>query len=198
MIRSTLAAWFVAAFLITGSLASAHWYALPRPDTHDPRLLRRLADRASQLQTQFVATHILYLECRCSQRIIDHLLARAAHPALREDVLLVGPTDERADKLKRRLYHVESITPLELRQHYGVEAAPLLIVSDRSGAIHYMGGYTLHKQDPSIQDTRIIDSTLARRTTAELPLLGCAMSKRLRDLMDPFGLQASAAQESFE
>lgn len=198
MVRSTLAFWFIVTLLVTGSLASAHWYALPRPDSHDPKLRQRLADRARGMPAPLVATHVLYVECRCSQRIIDHLARRGARHSVREDVLLVGQSVEFAERLHARRYNVETLTPLELKQHYGIEAAPLLIVSDRSGAIAYMGGYTLHKQGVSIQDARIIDAALAQRSVAELPLLGCATSRRLRQLMDPFGLQATATEESVE
>jgi hypothetical protein len=131
----------------------------------------------------------LYAECRCSQSILEHLIARGARRDVAESSLLVSPTPELTQRLSAAGYRVDVVAAGELQTRFAIESAPLLIVADAAHAIRYMGGYTLHKQAPDIRDVDIIDDVLAGRDAPELPLFGCAVSQRLKKLLDPFGLR---------
>lgn len=188
--RGALCLWAVVAFVVTGSLASAHEYTLPHPERSDPQLNAALAAQRTPADTgRFSVTHVMYAACSCSQSIIDHLEERGARKDVAEHVVLVGQDAELSARIARAGYRLDNIEPAALKQRYGLEAAPVLIIADARGQIAYMGGYTKQKQGLDIRDTVLIDELLAGKHTTELPLLGCAVSRALQRLIDPFGLK---------
>jgi hypothetical protein len=193
--RVWLVAWALITFAVTGSLASAHWYGLPRPQS--PAVLSRAlaARRRPDERGLWLATHVLYLECRCSRRILDHLLERRRLPEVGESVLMVGSDPALSVQLTHAGYRVESLTPHTLATRYQILAAPVLIVSDPADGIRYLGGYTQQKQGPDLRDQAIIASLRAGGREPELPLLGCAVSRSLQKILDPFGLKYSGSSE---
>lgn len=182
--------WAVAAFAVTGSLASAHEYTLPHPARSDPALRAVLsAQRTPAELGRFGVTHVMYAACSCSKSIIDHLEARGARRDVTEHVVLVGQDAALAARIVRAGYQLDNIEPLQLKRKYGLEAAPLLIISAPDGAIAYLGGYTTHKQGLDIRDSALIDAAIAGENSSELPLLGCAVSRALQRMLDPFALK---------
>ena len=70
----------------------SHWFTLLRAETDDPVLRTKFA--AHRLESEadgWFVVYILYSECRCSQRILDHLATRGVLPGLHESVVLVDP-----------------------------------------------------------------------------------------------------------
>lgn len=182
--------WALVAFVVTGSLASAHEYTLPHPERADRVLHRALAAQRTVAEGGRVGvTHVMYAACRCSQGIIDHLEARGARKDVAEHVVLVGRDEALAARIERAGFQLDNIEPPELKGKYGLEAAPILIIADAAGDVAYIGGYTQHKQGLDIRDSALIDQVLAGKSTLELPLLGCAVSRALQRLVDPFGLK---------
>ena len=194
--RWLLAAWALVAFAIVGSLAAAHWYALPRPVDDQPDLVRALAARRQpQDSGRWLATHVLYSECQCSRRIVEHLATRRARTDVSESVLLVGPESDYSARMRAAGYRVELLEPLELVRRYKIQAAPLLIVSDPRDVIRYMGGYTERKQGLAMRDGEIIDALYRGQQTSELPLFGCAVSRSLQKLLDPWNLKYASGRK---
>lgn len=187
--RWALGLWGLLAFVVTGSLASAHEYTLPHPERSDPRLQAALAAQRTVGDTRFAVTHVMYAACDCSQRIIAHLERRGARRDVAEHVVLVGRDPELTARIARAGFKLDNVEPEVLEASYGIVAAPLLIISDARGQIAYMGGYTQQKQGLDIRDSALIDELLAGKHTTELPLLGCAVSRALQRLLDPFGLK---------
>lgn len=188
--RPALALWAIIGFVIIGALAIAHDATLPRPPRAKPELVRALAARTTVAERgRYTVTHVLYAECTCSQRILDHLAQRGARRDVSESAILIDPGPELVQRLQAAHYRVETLTPLELQARYAIESAPLLIVADPAHQIRYLGGYTEHKQALDIRDDAIIDSVLAGRDEADLPLFGCAVSERLQKMLDPLGLK---------
>ncbi len=72
---------------------------------------------------------------------------------------------------------------------YGIESAPLMIVDDAHGVIRYAGGYTSRKQGLDYQDQAIVHQLLSGAEVDPLPLFGCAVSQRLKQMVDPFRLK---------
>jgi hypothetical protein len=187
--RGALWLWAVVAFAVTGSLASAHEYTLPHPERSDPQLNAALAAQRTPAEAgRFGVTHVMYAACSCSQNIIGHLEKRRARSDVSELVVLVGRDAELSERITRAGYRLDNIEPAELEHKYGLKAAPLLIIADARGQVAYMGGYTKQKQGLDIRDSVLIDELLAGKHTIELPLLGCAVSRALQRLLDPFGL----------
>jgi len=196
-LRTALGLWAIIAFASTGSLAVTHLYTLPRPDRAAPALVRALAARVPASERgRVTVTHVLYAECRCSQRILQHLVSRGARHDVSESSLLVSPAPALAQQLTAAGFRTTALTPAELKSQFAIEAAPLLIVADATRHIRYLGGYTAQKQGLEIRDVAIIDRVLAGERASELPLFGCAVSRALQRIADPFGLQYSSRDES--
>ncbi|MEO8878690.1 MAG: hypothetical protein ABI461_24080 [Polyangiaceae bacterium] len=172
----TLATWFAAMVALGAGLLAKHVVALPRPQS---ALLApaMTALRSPQEQGQWLAVHVLYSDCRCSQRVAEHLADSARPPGWSEVILWVG--DDAPDPKLAKKFDLRRVTAGELSA-YGVEAAPSLIVLDPEGKLRYAGGYTDRKQGPVIEDRRILDAARTSSYVEPLPLFGCAVSSRLK------------------
>ena len=163
--KAALALWFAAMVFLGAGLLARHLLAMPAP-----RPAVALARPG-----KWVAVHALYGECRCSQRIADHLETSERPAGWTEIVLWVGTDPPK--KLSER-FEVRTVTPTELAA-LGIEAAPSMAVIDPSGTTRYAGGYTERKQGPVIDDVRIMREAQHQDVKA-LPVFGCAVSNRLQ------------------
>jgi hypothetical protein len=175
--RALLAVWFAGMVLVSAGLLARHVVALPTPHVNAASfdLLRTDAQR-----NRWLAVHVLYGDCRCSQRVADHLATTERPSDWVEMVLWVGDAPPAA--LASR-FDVRSITSADLAG-LGIEAAPSMVIIAPDGVVHYAGGYTDRKQGPVIEDRRIMaDARDVAMPVASLPVFGCAVSARLqRDL----------------
>lgn len=187
LVRAGLFAWALLAFAITASLATAH-YALPQPPRRNPQLARAVAELRDPTGPDWLSVHALYSQCRCSQRIAAHLLARAAISGVQEHVLWVGPRVESKVELERAGYAVHNVSALALKRDFGAVAVPLLLVADARDRLRYVGGYA-SSQTAVIRDRTVLQSLMQRRASSELPVFGCAVSRSLQKLLDPFALK---------
>lgn len=189
--------WAPLALLIGASLMVGHWYTLPRPRTEDSSVARALASlRRADERNAWLATHVLYSECRCSVRILTHLFARRPMSGVAEKILLVGENGEYVARGRAAGFEVTVVDPNELAERFHIQAVPLLVVQDPANAVRYLGGYTDRKQGPDIRDTSIIRDLVTGGSSRELPLFGCAVSQKLQALLDPLGLEYSRSEGS--
>lgn len=166
------------------TLMAGHWVSLPHPETG--AVLRTPSE---QNDSQLNAFHFLYGDCACSKRILKSLLQREPLDGIHERIVLIGEDSVFEEKARLQGYAVTVVTPSELKQLYEIESAPLLIATDDAGTIRYSGGYTSRKQGLAHQDVGILQSLLAGQSCPELPVYGCAVSQRLKDLIDPLNLK---------
>jgi hypothetical protein len=173
----TLAAWFAAMLTVGAGLLARHVVALPAP-ANDSKLAASLqALRQPDEARVWLAVHVLYSECRCSQRIADHLLTTERPPDWSEIILWVG--NLAPDPRLEQRFDVRRVGAADLAR-YGIEAAPLLVALDPEGRVQYAGGYSERKQGPVIDDLRILESARRPMRLATLPVFGCAVSERLQ------------------
>lgn len=174
--RPALGLWFGAMVLLGAGLLAKHVVALPAPK-EDQRLSRSLAPLRRAHDGRRLAVHVLYAECRCSQRMVAHLLSTVRPRGWEEVVLWVG---ERAPEpaLTER-FDVRRVAPEELAR-LGIESAPLLIALDANDQVAYVGGYTERKQGPAIRDLQILAEAERAEAPPPLPVFGCAVSERLK------------------
>jgi hypothetical protein len=174
--KVVLTGWFVCLLVLGAGMLARHLVALPAAevDRVGPALA---ALRVDPERGQWLAVHVLYAECQCSQRIVDHLVHSVRPTGWSEIVLWTGKGA--ADpELERRGFRVLPVSREVLAQD-GLEAAPLLVALDPSDHVRYVGGYTERKQGPGIEDLRILQAS-RDSTVAGLPVFGCAVSDRLR------------------
>lgn len=193
--RALLTAWAAVALIGSAYLLGSHLVALPTPSAVSPRLSAAVVDyaHAGPAARDTVMLHVLYSECRCSQNVATHLLARGAKAGDRELVLLVVDAAQSSDRaLTSRLvaagFETRTIDAETLREAYEIEAAPLLIVADPAGRVGYVGGYGERKQSPVLRDVEIGERIARGEAVAALPLFGCAVSESLRSSLDPLGV----------
>lgn len=184
--RVILGGWLLVTSVGGATLLGRHLIPLPATAAAGPNMTALLALRGpGEEASQLTAYHVLYAECRCSQRIAEHLVMRARPKGVVEHVLVVGREDALVSKLEASGYRVHQVAPADLLPTYGVEAAPLFVVVSRTGALLYAGGYTARKQGFDVQDVTILRAALASRTTEPLPVYGCAVSERLAKSLNP-------------
>jgi hypothetical protein len=186
--RVGLAAWLLGMLAIGSSLLARHALALPRPIA-DAALARSMATlREPGNVGRWMAVHVLYTECRCSRVLVEHLLSTRRPNNVVEKVLLVGRDADLEARLTAGGFHVVQVRPAELAERYHVAAVPLLIVTAPDESVRYVGGYTTRKQGPDPRDLEIIAGAREERPLASLPVLGCAVSDKLRAMLNPLGL----------
>jgi hypothetical protein len=185
-------------FVAATSLGAAHLYALPAPNRTDQTLLHAANElRSDKERNAWVAVHVLYAQCRCSQGILKHLASEPRPRGVAEKILLVGQNAAIASELRAlaaRSFRIVTVGPDELRDRYHVQAAPLMLVLGPDGALRYSGGYTQHKQGPVIRDRVILAELMSKNETSELPVFGCGVSRELQRLLDPLALKRSGQE----
>jgi hypothetical protein len=192
LVHTCLGSWAVLMVIIGASLMVNHWVPLPRPELEQSVGKTSLAGlQTVDAENRWVAIHFLYADCPCSRRVLDHLLEQPPRMDVSELVVLIGDAEELALKAEAQGYAVDAVAPEELLAKYGVEAAPLLMVFDTTGQQRYVGGYTSRKQLLNIQDRVILEKLQSGQEVEPLPLFGCAVSARLKSLVDPFGLKSN-------
>jgi len=190
LVKIALAGWFAVMVTLSAIMLGRHVVPLPRPSADDAALAAALvALRPPESATRFFAVHVLFAECRCSQRIAEHLLASTRPPEVSEAVLLVGENASLEASLRSKGFGVRRVDVDELDRRYHVKAVPILVVLAPDGAVRYAGGYTTSKQGPDPRDLDIIARARDEKTLLKaLPVFGCAVAEKLRSRLDPTGL----------
>jgi len=190
LVKVGFALWATLLMVVVGTLMVGHWYTLPKPDKGDAVLASALSElRGPEQATAWMGVHVLYTECRCSQRVFDHLFSSKRIDALSEKILLVGADASIESRAIRSGFDVTVLTPAQLREQFALQSAPLLLVVNPAGEIVYSGGYTTRKQGPDIRDIAIITSLMQDNAAQELPLYGCGTSAELQSMLDPLGIK---------
>lgn len=191
--------WAILLTLVCSSLMVGHWVSLPTPAVGST--LERAAfqgqsriDARSTLvrlpaEDRWLVSHFLYADCPCSRKVLDYIVHRQPLAGVHERIVLIGHPPLEELQAAQAKFSVELISPEALLAQYGVESAPLLVVADRNGTIKYAGGYTRRKQGLDYQDQSIVRQLMAGGQVDPLPLYGCAVSQRLKRIVDPMGLK---------
>jgi hypothetical protein len=188
LVRVALAVWFIVMLSVGASLLARHVVALPRP-TIDPALATAMASLRTQDDAgRWMVVHVRYAECRCSQRIAEHLLSAPRPSDTTEEVLLVGHEPDLEARLAAHSYRVLSVTPKELGERFHIVAAPSFIVAAPDGSVRYAGGYAATKQGPDPRDRSILADLRIGKSVAALPVFGCAVSEKLQAELNPLGI----------
>lgn len=180
-------AWAVPLVVVGATLMASHWVTLPTPERSDPVLGRALADLTPPT-ARWRLVHVLYGQCRCSQRIFAYLLERPRAEA-EEMVILVDDNAQFAARAQAAGYAVEVIDREALKERFGIESAPLLIIAEPGGALRYVGGYTPRKQGADYRDVEMLAALQRGDAPEDLPLYGCGVSRELQAYLDPIGVK---------
>ena len=176
-------AWSFLMSAVVTTFMAGHWVTLPAP-----KIGQTLQTEIAKTDGKFIALHVLYADCPCSQRIADRLLKRNAIPGCHEKILFIGTSSAKTKQLVKNGFEIECLSPDELFTKYSIESAPLLVVTNiASGEIHYSGGYTSRKQGLDVMDEQVINQILQGKSVQSNPVFGCGVSEELQQRLDPLG-----------
>src|ERR1041384_8116769 len=130
VIYGALTVWAAVCLAIGVYQLASPLLTLPAPAPADPVLHGGIAAhrRFHQLD-RWLALHVVYDECKCSQRVLDRLLVEPRPPGIAERVILV--TEHRAERsewiaaIQAHGFELDVVTPDQLVADYAIEAAPL-------------------------------------------------------------------------
>lgn len=194
LIYSGLLVWGAVCVMIGAYLLASHLLTLPAPRPTDPVLHQAIAaHRRPDQRDRWLVLHVVFDECTCSRRVLEHLLADPRPPGIVERIVLV--TEHRAaraawiDEIPAHGFDLDVVTPDRLVADYHVEAAPLLVVVDPHDTVRYVGGYTPRKQAADVRDVAVIAAVQRGDTVEPLPTFGCAIGRALSSKLDPLGIR---------
>jgi hypothetical protein len=182
-----LAVWGALMTAVVTTYMLGHWATLPVPETSTlgPKLVRF----AKLPSPRWLVVHVVYAECRCSQRVFDHLFDSQRPVGVTELILLVGEDPAIEKRARRAGLAIARVTPEQMKRELEIESAPMLVVVDPRGEVRYAGGYGNRKQDPNYRDVEIVTALVAGRPADALPLFGCGVSRELQQTLDPLGVK---------
>lgn len=190
--RGAFALWVVCCVVAGSYLLSAHLLTLPTPELSDlgPQH-SAVAERRSSQHGRWLVVHILDQDCKCSLRVLDHLLAEPRPADVVERVVLIAGAvrPERSAAIRNRGFDLDIVTAEQLGERYRVQAAPLLIVIDPADTVRYVGGYTPRKQAADVRDVATVEALRRGEPVTPLPTFGCAVGRSLRAKIDPLGIR---------
>lgn len=182
--RAFLAIWAPLSVTVIGLLMVNHTVAMPSPS--DLQRLRSGVD-ALRGDAERITIHVIYAGCSCTDRLIDHLIARGAGPGP-ELVFFVGQPLQRHLGLSEAGYQLVLTDDGALRDQLSIDAAPVLI-EVAQGQLSYVGGYFRYPAAVRPLDVSLRHAVDAGQRPEPLPVFGCAVTPELAARLDPLGLQ---------
>lgn len=184
--------WPVAVFVVSSMFSLILGSALlasHTPFQANPDGLSFLASELGTAKGQWQAIHLLSTTCACSRGVAEHLIARGPMADVNEQIVLAGSDPFLAHRLTVAGFPVRSIDPETVAEHYHVAGAPWLVFVSPAGDVRYQGGYTPAHARNDYQDQHVWAAVSNGRRVEPLPVLGCALGKRLQRSLDPLGLK---------
>jgi hypothetical protein len=182
-----LGCWFAFCTVVFGALSMTHIVAFPEPeDDKLDSVLSELWALREGSEGDYVV-HVIARDCSCTESLFRHLTDYGPAPHTEEVVLFVGNDAAKEAAARQAGYEFVSISRNALSD-IGLESAPILAVFDELGTIRYLGGYYDHPAASQPLDQRLRRSIKSGQSPDPLPIYGCAVSQRLRDEFDPYGI----------
>ena len=186
IVRAAFSLWAAAVVVPGAYLMAGHLLTLRVPSEGDPVVAAAVdATRSPEDRGRWLAVHVMYADCGCSQRLMTYLISRRSLPDIRERIVLVGHDDALASRARVAGFAFEELSAEALAARYHAESAPMLIVASPDGKLRYAGGYADRKRGPDTKDVDILRRLQRGERVRDLPLYGCAVSQNKQ--VHPFG-----------
>ena len=178
--------WATVCVFALASLSVNHMFPMPAPKLHAVDALAR--ELGSLRRTDKPLTvHVIAADCSCTDSLVTHLFDTGAATQREELILYVGVDPERAQLARAAGYRFLEIQHSDLVS-MGLEAAPVLAIFSDQGDARYLGGYYDHPAAVFPKDTWVESELMTGVDPEPLPIYGCAVSSRLRGMLDPLGI----------
>jgi len=176
----------ILSLVVGGLLLASHMPFQANPDG-----LSYLAREVGTANGSWQAIHLLSTTCSCSHGVAEHLIERGPISNLKEQVVLAGNDPLLAHRLTAAGFPVHVMNPETVAERYHIAGAPWLVFVSPGGDVRYQGGYTPAHARSDYQDQQIWAELASGRNAEPLPVLGCALGKRLQRKLDPLGIKYS-------
>jgi len=187
LVPLVLTVWFCGCAFLLGSLAVTHVVALPGPEDGSLQaLLNSLRELRVQERGELVV-HVLADDCSCTESLFNTLEKNGPDPDADEVMLFVGDNADKARRAVNAGYRFVSISQDQLAD-MGLESAPVLAIFNESNEVGYLGGYYDHPAATNPLDRKLRLALAEGEPVAPLPIYGCAVSERLQQAFDPYGI----------
>jgi len=188
--KALIAAWAMSVTAVLASMSSWHSFLFAAPDAEQVSAFLKVEAPLNLL-------HVMAAGCSCSGHLADYLADRGAlnsiGPAseVSERVLILGEMPEQTIALRRAGFPVESMDFEKARSRGFLSGVPLLVIFDGERQVEYIGGYADTPITPlaSFYDVRLAQSIRLGESLDQFPVRGCAVSRELQEMLDPFGLK---------
>lgn len=143
--------------------------------------------------SSWALTHVLGVDCKCSQIVSQYLLKRGSASHLQERIVMLGQDLSLKSRLQQRGFEVDVKDEKYLSQNEMATGVPFLMITNKTGQTVYAGGYGEHKilDGDTIRDLEILAQVQAGQSSKKFPIIGCATSLKYQNLLDPFHLKYS-------
>jgi hypothetical protein len=182
--RALIAVWAMSVTAVLASMSSWHSFLFEAPAAEDVSSFLEVDAPLNML-------HVMAAGCSCSGHLADYLTGRGANPDVAERVLILGDMPEQAAELRTAGFRVENIDFETARARGFLSAVPLLVIFDGDRKVEYIGGYASTPITPltTFYDLRMAKSIQQGGPLDRFPVRGCAVSRELQEMLDPFGLK---------
>ncbi len=145
--------------------------------------------------------HFLTPLCSCSKEIFKHLVKKGPLDKkiyLEKVVLIDDLNEEFAKPLIEKGFDVHLIESEKAKHIFDgeIRGVPLLTIYGRDLKTQYVGGYSDKSITPftEINYRSFLEKIEKNLEIKSLPVIGCAVSKEYKKLLDPFGLKYGVVQ----
>ena len=183
--------WIGLVTLVAGIIHSWHFADLS-PDKNSTFKLAKFIETPEN----YGVVHFLTPECGCSVNIYKHLMERGPYNKnyINESVVIVDDNElEFTKNLKGKGFKSLKLDLKNVHTEFSksIKGVPLLVIFDQNKKIQYVGGYADRSITPfsKIDIKSYISGIKEGRKIASKPVIGCAVSKKYKDILDPFGLK---------
>ncbi|WP_413575602.1 hypothetical protein ACLVWU_14720 [Bdellovibrio sp. HCB290] len=148
---------------------------------------------ASTQPGQWSVTHVLSESCKCSEKIFEYLIKRGPATDVHEEVILLGKPPVELPSLIAKGFVIRQLDPNEIKDDISKLGVPFLLITTPKGDTVYAGGYSEKpvKDGGPVRDLEILNSLQGKGAVANFPIFGCAVSRKLQKLVDPFSMKYS-------
>jgi hypothetical protein len=175
--------WALASLYILTRMHGWHWISFKY---EKPKNIAQVAKDIEKENWGMI--HVLGRGCGCSEFVQDYLIKRKAQKNIRETIIFIGNA-ARKRELEKAGYHfaeAQNVNGL-------IKGVPMLLIYNNNGQVIYSGGYAQKTITPftQIQDLKILQAAKSEQNLKEYSVMGCAVSKKLQNLLDPLNLKYS-------
>jgi hypothetical protein len=145
--------------------------------------------------------HFLTPLCSCSKEVFKHLVDKGPlqNKVYKERVILIDDQKkEFMNTLLAKGFDVVNLDSETIKTQFegDIKGVPLLAIFDREFKTRYVGGYSDKSITPftQINYRNFLEQLKTKQKIKSLPVIGCAVSKEYKKLLDPFGLKYGVVQ----